>query len=368
MNTTFAQLTTLAVGGPVAKVFTADSEASLIAAITEADRAGIPLVVLGGGSNIVAADEPFDGIVVCDGRREIRSADVSACGGATVTASAGVNWDEFVQEAIARDWIGVEALSGIPGSVGATPVQNVGAYGQQVSDSIAQVRTFDRDSGKIRTLFFGDLKFGYRTSVLKESMQAGQAGGDPRYRYTPRYVVLSVTFQFKLGSRGAPIRYGELAARLGVAEGERVAMAAVREQVLAIRASKGMVLDPGDRDTFSAGSFFTNPIVDDAAAARLPEDAPAFRGPQGVKLSAAWLISHAGIDRGFALSDESGAPGAARVSTKHSLAITNAGGASQGDVLALAYFIRDRVWETFAVELIPEPLIMGSPWRRIDHK
>lgn len=372
MNTTLAELTTLGIGGRIQNLHTTHTEAEFIEAIMRADEHHTPLLVLGGGSNVVAGDELFEGVVLRDGRQEISVKDSSTCGGATVRVSAGTVWDEFVAHAIEQEWIGIEALSGIPGSVGATPVQNVGAYGQQVSDTIAQVRTFDRKQRRIQTLFFGDLKFGYRTSILKQSMNAARvvqsevAGQvlDPRWRYTPRFVVLDVTFQFTLGTRSASIKYAELARQLGVELGQRAPSAHVREQVLAIRAAKGMVVDPADPDTHSAGSFFTNPIVSSHIAATLPAGSPQFEHADGVKLSAAWLISKAGIERGFVLHEADGSESNARISTKHSLALTNAGGATQKQILDLAYAVRDQVYSTFGVELIPEPLIMGAGWQR----
>jgi UDP-N-acetylmuramate dehydrogenase len=238
---------------------------------------------------------------------------------------------------VAEEWSGVEALSGIPGLTGATPIQNVGAYGQEVADTIARVTAYDRVARRAEIIAAGDCGFAYRASRFK---------ADPG-----RYVILSVTFQLPLGSMSAPIGYAELAARLGVAVGERAASGDVREAVLDLRRGKGMVLDPADHDTWSVGSFFTNPVVE---ADRVPEGAPAWPQPQGgVKTSAAWLVERAGFPRGYPEG------GAARLSTKHTLAITNRGSASTSDVIALAREIRDGVLGRFGIELTPEPVLLG---------
>lgn len=344
--TRLADLTTLHVGGPVPRMLDVESETEFIDAVRHADAAGEPLLVLGGGSNLLVADAGFDGVVVRDVRRQIRTEDAYACAGASVTVAAGQPWDDVVLRAVASDWVGIEALGGIPGSTGATPVQNVGAYGQQVSDTISTVRVWDRAEARVRTLAFGDLAFGYRSSVLKRSLQ--------EFGPTPRYVVLDVTFQLRFGDLSAPIRYGELARRLDVGPGERAPLAEVREAVLELRRGKGMVLDSADHDTWSAGSFFTNPILDADAAARLPDGAPRFPADRGrVKTSAAWLIERAGFTRGFGL------PGPAALSTKHTLALTNRGGASAEDLLALARQVRDGVVSAFGVALEPEPVLVG---------
>ena len=344
--TVLADLTTFRVGGPVGSFEAVDSEADLIAAVQHADAAGHPLLVLGGGSNLLVDDSGFDGVVVRDDRRGIDATDSSACAGASVTIPAGQPWDDVVQRAVESGWVGVEALSGIPGSTGATPVQNVGAYGQQVSDVISNVRVWDRAEGRVRTLAFGDLKFGYRTSRLKRSLA--------EFGPTPRYVVLDVTVQLRFGDLSAPIRYPELARRLGVAVGKRAPASTVRQAVLELRRGKGMVLDPADHDTWSAGSFFTNPVLSEADAAGLPDDAPRYPAGDGaVKTSAAWLIERAGFGRGYGL------PGPAALSTKHTLALTNRGGAGSAELLALARTVRDGVRAAFGVELVPEPVLVG---------
>lgn len=353
---TLADLTTLRVGGPAARLVETTSEAELIEAVRAADEAGEPLLVLGGGSNVLVGDEGFAGAVVRDRRTGIAVPDHSACAGVTYTVPAGTPWDEVVAHAVEHRLYGVEALSGIPGSTGATPVQNVGAYGQEVAQTIADVRVWDRARSRVRTLPLVDLRFGYRTSLLKAST-LGPSDDDPAapWRPTPRYVVLDVTFQLRQGSLSAPIAYAELARTLGVAVGERAPLADVRAAVLDLRARKGMVLDAADHDTWSAGSFFTNPVLSATDAAALPDDAPRFPVPSGaVKTSAAWLIEHAGFSRGFGL------PGPAALSTKHTLALTNRGGATAADLLALARTVRDGVRERYGIDLTPEPVLVAA--------
>lgn len=349
-----SSLTTLRVGGPAARYVATTTEAELIEAVRTADEAGEPLLVLGGGSNVVVADEGFAGVVVRDTRSGIEVPDHSACAGVTYQVPAGTPWDAVVEEATSHRLYGLEALSGIPGSTGATPVQNVGAYGQEVAQTIASVRVWDRSTSRVRTLALDDLRFGYRTSLLKRSMRPSD--DDPRSPWgpTPRYVVLDVSFQLRQGSLSATVAYPELARTLGIAVGERAPLPDVRAAVLELRARKGMLLDPADHDTWSAGSFFTNPVLTAAAAAALPDEAPRYPASDGlVKTSAAWLIEHAGFSRGF------GAPGTAAVSTKHTLALTNRGGATAADLLALARTIRDGVATRFGITLEPEPVLVG---------
>ncbi|PFG40388.1 UDP-N-acetylmuramate dehydrogenase [Georgenia soli] len=365
-----ADLTTLRVGGPVRELVDAATEAELVDAVRAADDAGAPVLVLGGGSNLLVSDEGFDGVVVRDARRGIDGVADSSCAGANLVVPAGQPWDEVVATAVAEGWMGVEALSGIPGSTGATPVQNVGAYGQEVAETLSSVRVYDRLEHRTRMLAVGELGLGYRTSILKRSLTDPDAGGGRVWGPTGRYVVLEVSFQLRLASLSAPVRYAELARRLDVAVGDRVPAARVREAVLELRRGKGMVLDDADPDTWSAGSFFTNPVLTtEEADARLPEDAPRFpvsdhtriaqigaAAPvvEGlVKTSAAWLITRAGFDKGF------GAPGPATLSTKHTLAVTNRGSATAADVLALARTVRDGVQEAFGVTLVPEPVLVG---------
>jgi UDP-N-acetylmuramate dehydrogenase len=333
-----SELTTLRVGGPAAAVVQAEDEATLVEAVRAADATGPPALVLGGGSNVVIGDDGYPGTAVLVRTRGL-SIEVDGCSGAWVTAAAGETWDDLVARAVREGWSGIEALSGIPGSVGATPIQNVGAYGQEVADVIARVRTFDRVDGVQRTFAAADCAFDYRSSLFKT-----QPG---------RHLVLDVTFALPLSAASSPVRYAELAARLGVEVGSRVPLADVRDAVLALRRSKGMVLDPDDHDTWSVGSFFTNPVLDAAAASALPHDAPRFAAADGrVKTSAAWLIDHAGVVRGASV-------GGAAVSGKHTLALTNRGSASTSDVLELAREIRERVRTSTGVVLEPEPTLVG---------
>ncbi len=334
-----SEVTTLRLGGPAGAVVEATTEAELIDAVRSADEAGVPVLLVGGGSNLVVADDGFDGTVILVRTRGIEvSAD--ACSGAMVTVAAGENWDDFVAHAVERDWEGLEALSGIPGSVGATPIQNVGAYGQEVADTIVSVRTWDRDEKRVRTIMFTDLGFRYRHSRFKDEPD--------------RFVVLTVAFQLRFaGALSAPIRYGELARRLGVIEGERAPLGDVRQTVLDLRRGKAMVLDEGDHDTWSTGSFFTNPILTADEAAALPDAAPRFVQPDGrVKTSAAWLIDHAGFSRGHG-NDR------VALSSRHVLALTNRGDASTADLLALAREVRDGVEDRFGVRLVNEPVLVG---------
>jgi len=336
---TLADLTTLRVGGPAREVIVAESETELLSAVHDADATGTPALLVAGGSNLVVADAGVDASVVLVRTRGV-GVEADTCGGAWLTVAAGEPWDDVVARAVAEEWAGIEALSGIPGSAGATPLQNVGAYGQEVADVIARVRTFDRAERVIRTFMAADCGFGYRTSRFKA--------------HPGRYVVLDVTLALRMSPTSSPIRYTELARRLGVDVGARAPLIEVREAVLALRRAKGMVLDDADHDTWSVGSFFTNPVLGAAQARALPADAPRYPAPDGqVKTSAAWLIERSGVGRGHTL----GTP--ASVSTKHTLALTNRGGASAADVLALAADVRDRVRDTFGIELQPEPTLVG---------
>lgn len=335
-----ADHTTLRLGGPADRFVTAHTDDQLVAAVSAADAADAadePCLVLGGGSNLVVADEGFRGTVIRVATSGI-AADVGddpACGGAMVTVAAGESWDGFVATAVERGWVGVEALAGIPGLVGATPIQNVGAYGQEVAQTVASVRVWDRRLRGVRTFANADCGFGYRHSRFK---------ADPG-----RHVVLDVTFQLRQGDLGAPVTYAELARVLGVEPGQRASAADVRAAVLGLRRGKGMLLDAGDHDTWSAGSFFTNPVVDPAA---VPVGAPAWPADGGVKTSAAWLIEHAGFTRGH---------GGERVSlsTKHTLALTNRGTGSTAELISLAREIRDGVEAAYGIRLVNEPVLVG---------
>jgi UDP-N-acetylmuramate dehydrogenase len=361
--------TTLRLGGPAARLTEAATEEQLVTAIRAADQAGEPVLVLGGGSNLVVADEGFPGTVIRVATRSITTSSNGAADGqggtVTVQVAAGEPWDRLVEWSVAEGLTGLECLSGIPGLAGATPIQNVGAYGQEVAQTITVVRAYDRERGEIVTLTRAQCAFGYRTSMLKrDAIAAGAATG--------RHVVLEVTFALRrVAGTGqplsAPVRYPQLAGALGVAAGDRVPLEQARLAVLDLRRSKGMVLDPADPDTRSAGSFFTNPVLTAAqfgelrqlVAARAPgAEVPHFSGgdavPGGaVKVSAAWLIEQAGFARGYP------AGGAARISTKHTLALTNPGGASTAALLALAREITAGVRAAFGVDLVNEPTLVG---------
>ena len=330
--------TTLRVGGSAGTFIRVETQERLLAEVLRADGDGVPLLLLGGGSNILASDNGFDGTVIQVATRGI-SAEVSSCGGAAVRVQAGENWDEFVQFAVSQGWVGLEMLSGIPGSVGATPIQNVGAYGTDVAATIASVRTLDRSTGKVRTFPAVDCGFGYRTSIFK--------------RTPGRWCILEVSFQFPLGELSAPIAYPELARALDVEVGARADAGRVREAVLGIRRSKGMVLDEADHDTWSGGSFFTNPLLSADEAAALPPEAPRFPAGDRTKTSAAWLIQHAGFGRGYGNEKAS-------LSTKHVLALTNRGDAAATDLVDLAREVRDGVRARFGIVLEPEVNILGS--------
>lgn len=350
-QTLLSDLTTAAVGGPAGTYIEARTEREIIDAVRSADAAGEQLLIIAGGSNLLISDDGYPGTVLRIASEGFTVNAEDSCGGVAVVVHAGHNWDALVEHAVRHAWSGIEALSGIPGSTGATPVQNVGAYGSDVSQTIAAVRTWDREQNAVRTFTSSELKFGYRDSILKQTTVQG----------SPRYVVLTVEFQLPLGRMSAPIRYAELAKSLGVEPGKRAYSNDVRREVLRLRASKGMVLDPADRDTYSTGSFFTNPIVPADAAEALPEGAPRYpAGADGlVKLSAAWLIDHAGFGKGFALEAGSVSGGRASLSTKHTLAITNRGSASAADMVAVAREVRRGVVERFGIELHPEPLLIG---------
>ncbi|MFD5276515.1 UDP-N-acetylmuramate dehydrogenase [Pseudarthrobacter sp. NPDC058362] len=349
--TMLSQLTTSAVGGPAATYIEARTEADIIDAVRSADAAGEQVLIISGGSNLLISDDGFPGTVIRIASEGFTVNAEDSCGGVSVVVQAGHNWDALVEHAVRHAWSGIEALSGIPGSTGATPVQNVGAYGADVSQTIASVRTWDRERNAVQTFTSSELKFGYRDSILKQTTVNG----------SPRYVVLTVEFQLPLGRMSAPIRYAELARSLGVETGKRAYANDVRREVLRLRASKGMVLDAGDRDTYSTGSFFTNPVVSGDLAAGLPEGAPRYpAGEDGlVKLSAAWLIDQAGFGKGYGLEPDSVSRGRASLSTKHTLAITNRGAASAADMVAVAREVRAGVERRFGIVLHPEPLLIG---------
>ncbi len=347
-----SELTTLRLGGPAARMTTADSEDALLEAVRGAEAAGEPLLVLAGGSNVVVADAGFEGTVVRVATRGV-TAVTMADGRVRLDIAAGERWDDLVAGCVADGLAGVEALSGIPGSVGATPIQNVGAYGQEVADVLIAVRALDRSSGELHVLDTEECLFDYRSSVFK--------------RDAGRWLVLGVSLALEPTGTSEPIRYAELAARLGIELGARAPVESVRAAVLALRRGKGMVLDPDDPDTASAGSFFTNPILRardfdalaERAAERLGGDIrpPAWPvEPRAVKTSAAWLIERAGFERGY------GNPDGIAISSKHPLALSNRGAGTTTELVALAREIAAGVRETFGVELVPEPVFVGHEW------
>ncbi|MBA2769974.1 MAG: UDP-N-acetylmuramate dehydrogenase [Sporichthyaceae bacterium] len=329
-------LTTLRVGGPARRMVTAHTDDEVISVVREADVAGEPLLILGGGSNLVVDDAGFDGTVL---RIATSGVAVGPLPEQSLQFEAGVDWDHAVDLAVDEGYAGIEALSGIPGTVGAAPIQNIGAYGQEVAQTIRWVRALDRESGDVLLLDNADCRFSYRHSVFK--------GAD-------RYVVLAVAFRLARSPVGSPIRYAALAGHLGVEAGSVAPIAQARQAVLELRRGKGMVLDPTDHDTWSAGSFFTNPVLPADEAARLmPPGAPRWPvGPDHVKTSAAWLIERAGFGKGYG-------DGTARLSTKHPLALTNRGGATTADLLDLAREVRAGVQAAFGITLVNEPVLVG---------
>ncbi|MCK2214835.1 UDP-N-acetylmuramate dehydrogenase [Actinomadura sp. ATCC 31491] len=336
-----APYTTLGLGGPARDFAEATTAEQLVSLIAEADAGAVPTLVLGGGSNVVVADAGFDGLVV---KVATRGVSVSRDGEQiVVTVEAGEDWDALVARAVREGWSGIECMSGIPGLVGSTPIQNVGAYGQEVAQTVRCVRAYDRRTRHVVDLEARQCGFAYRDSMFKRDLG--------------RYVVLAVTYALELSDRSGPVRYEELARRLEVEPGERVPLERAREAVLGLRRGKGMVLDPGDPDTRSAGSFFTNPVLTPEQAAELAVRAPGHPGwamPDGsLKVPAAWLIEQAGFPKGYTR-------GPARISTKHTLALTNpSGDATAADLLALAREVRDGVREKFGVTLVNEPVLVG---------
>lgn len=339
-----APLTTFRLGGPAERLVVATTDDEVVAAVREADDAGTPLLIIGGGSNLVIGDKGFDGTA-------LRIATTGfALDGTRLELAAGEVWTDAVTRTVEAGLAGVECLAGIPGSAGATPIQNVGAYGQEVSETVTEVVAYDRAARETVTLSNEECAFSYRHSRFKE--------------YPERYVVLRVRFELEdAGGLSAPLRYAETARALGVGTGERVPVGDARAKVLALRAGKGMVLDPEDHDTWSAGSFFTNPILDAAAYAvfldrvrdRLGDGVapPVYPAGDGLtKTSAAWLIDKAGFTKGYG-------NGAARISGKHTLALTNRGEATTEDLLALAREVVEGVREAFGVTLVNEPVTVG---------
>ncbi|HEV3291932.1 MAG TPA: UDP-N-acetylmuramate dehydrogenase [Streptosporangiaceae bacterium] len=345
-SASLADYTTLRLGGPARALVTAATDDDLIGQVRAADTAGEPLLVLGGGSNLVVADEGFPGTVV-----HVATTGIDRAGDAGLTVAAGEDWDAVVAGCVDDGLAGLECLSGIPGRAGATPIQNVGAYGQEVAGAITSVRVYDRADGQVRELAAAQCGFGYRTSAFKRSLGAGEVTG--------RFVVLGVTFALVADKLSMPVSYPELARTLGVDHGGRAPLAEVRAAVLELRRGKGMVLDPGDPDTRSVGSFFVNPVLAAGRYAALERAAgpgvPHYPAAGGkVKVPAAWLIEQAGFGKGYRH------PAGARISAKHTLALVNPGSASTASLLALAREIRNGVREAFGVELASEPVLVGA--------
>jgi UDP-N-acetylmuramate dehydrogenase len=349
--TRLADLTTLQLGGPARRVITCTTDSDVIETVRDADTRGEPLLVLGGGSNLVVADDGFDGVVALVRTRGVtRAADAE---GVTLEVAAGEPWDEMVTSCVDAGLAGFECLAGIPGSVGATPIQNVGAYGGEIAETVRSVHVYDRADQRVLTLPSEACGFAYRSSIFK--------------RHPDRWVVLRVTFRLARDQLAAPVRYRELADALGVGLAERAPLRDVQAAVLRLRRGKGMVLDSNDPDTRSAGSFFLNPVLDAEHFSRLqaavsrrcgPDSRPpAFPQPDGrVKTSAAWLIDRAGFRRG------QGDPCGIAISTKHVLALTNRGNGTAAELLALAQQIALGVRQAFDVELYPEPRLIGLAW------
>ena len=334
--TELSKYTSLRVGGPATKIVQVSTEAQIIAAIEDAGET--PILIMGGGTNVLIADKGFEGTVIRISNNSVQ-AEVDACSGATLTIGAGEDWDSFVETTISSGFAGLETLSGIPGTVGAAPIQNIGAYGHEVSEFITRVRTYDRQLKEIYTFTNSQCEFTYRNSYFKA--------------HPGRYVVLDVQFQLRIGEFSDPITYLELSKKLGIEPGDKASVAATRVAVLELRASKGMLLSPDDHDSWSAGSFFTNPIISQQTADALPDAAPKWPLNDGrVKISAAWLIENAGMHKG----DE---VGGARISTKHVLALTNSGSATASDIAELAKRARNQVKETFGITLEAEVNLVG---------
>jgi len=386
-----APYTTLRLGGPARRLAEAVTEAGVVAAVRAADAAGEPLLVLGGGSNLVIADEGFPGTVVrvaTSGARASAHGQQRAGNGeetVELTVAAGEDWDTVVAGCVADGLAGLECLSGIPGRAGATPIQNVGAYGQEVAERISSVRVYDRERGGVTELAGSDCGFGYRTSAFKRSIQKPSGGPGaatgPAGPVTGRFVVLEVRFRLVRDRLSMPVRYAELGRALGTGEGGRAPLADVRAAVLELRRGKGMVLDPDDPDTRSVGSFFVNPVLDPeryaaferaarakvGAGVRIPhypagkstgEDGRA--GDELVKVSAAWLIEQAGFGKGYPGTAGRAGGNGARISSKHTLALVNPGTATTASLLALAREVRQGVHEAFGVDLTIEPVLVGA--------
>jgi len=328
--------TSLRVGGSAGKFIEVSTESEIISAIESAGDK--PILIMGAGTNMLVSDAGFDGTVIRISNNNLES-EIDACSGATLKIGAGENWDHFVATTISRGFAGLETLSGIPGTVGAAPIQNIGAYGHEASEFITRVRTYDRKEKKLTTFTNSECGFSYRSSRFKTEKD--------------RYVILDVSFQLRIGEETTPIIYAELAEALGIKVGEKAPVVKTRKVTLELRSKKGMLLNPADRDSWSAGSFFTNPIVDAEIAAQLPADAPRWPQADGrIKTSAAWLMENAGVHKGDSIQG-------ARISTKHVLALTNAGNATAADIATLARNAQIKVKEVFGITLEPEVNLIG---------
>lgn len=334
--TDLRDFTSLRVGGPARNFVEAHNEEEIISALIAAGDS--PVLILGGGTNVLISDAGFEGTVIHITNNSL-VAEVDACSGATLTIGAGENWDDFVALTIERGYAGLETLSGIPGTIGAAPIQNIGAYGHEVAEFITRVRTYDHKAKSVKTFTNSECEFEYRSSLFK--------------RNPGQFIILDVQFQIRIGDLSDPITYLELAKKLDLQMGDKAPVQTVRQAVLELRASKGMLLDPNDSDSRSAGSFFTNPVISQQAADALPDAAPKWPLIDGrVKISAAWLIENAGIRKGDEI-------GGARISTKHVLALTNAGDATATDLIELAKSAQAKVYEKFGIKLEPEVNLVG---------
>ena len=339
LDSELSELTTIKVGGRGERIIRVTTEAELISSIAEAKQSNIPVILVGGGSNIVFSDNGFPGWVMVVATTGIQ------WGESNVRVSAGENWDQFVNSALDRGYGAFAPLAGIPGSVGATPIQNIGAYGIEIADLIESISVLDRDSMTLSEMHPSDCDFGYRTSIFKHNPE--------------RYLVLAVTYILEPATE-ITVQYQQLAAALGVDIGARVPAAQVRDTVLRLRGMKSMVVDQADADSNSTGSFFINPtVLRDSTPAECPSYSLKPGHPQAgthVKLSAAWLIENSGITKGFALP---GAQSNIRVSRNHSLAIANPDSGKSADVLALASYMRQAVFNAFGIELVVEPILVN---------
>ena len=335
--TNFSELTTLHVGGPAQNLIRVQTEEKLISSVRAADESGIPLLIIGGGSNLLVADSGFMGTVIVVETRG-NSYEIDACSGGMLQVAAGENWDEFVAFTLEKNLANLESMSGIPGTVGAAPIQNIGAYGHEVAEVIARVRTYDRVLKAVKTFTADQCEFGYRDSKFKREID--------------RYVILDVTFQLRRGESSLPIKYQELAIALGVKLESRVPTADLRRAVLAIRGKKGMLFNEADQN-WSAGSFFVNPIISAEQASLLPIETPRWIQPDGtLKIPAAWLLEQAGVVKGESKNG-------AKISSAHVLALINTGTATTEDIVELARSARQRVQDKFGITLVPEVRFVG---------